>query len=391
MTELLERLGRLAPEVAGLAGRAPLWIHAASVGEVLSAEPLVERLRRQEPGRAIFLSTTSVTGRATARQRLRVPATLLPLDLPPLVARVLRRLRPAALVILETEIWPGLIGAAARAAVPVLFVSARITPGAAAVYARFGFLFRRALARVTAVAAQTEADAGRFIALGVPPERVTVLGSLKLAAGGDGEGPPCPVALGDRPVLVAASTQPGEEDAVLDACDSLWPDHREVLLVLAPRRPERFAEVAALLDRRGLSWSRRSAGSATVGAGERVLLLDTVGELARFFPGARAAFVGGTLAAHGGHNVLEPVTAGVPVAFGPHLENVREAADLLLACGGGVEVGDAAELARAWRDVLDRPEAARQRAEGARAELRARRRVADAAADLVRRHLRETP
>lgn len=385
---LPQRLGRLDPEVARLAGRAPLWLHAASVGEVLSAAPLVEGLRRTEPGHPPFVTTTTVSGRETARERLGVPATLLPLDLPAIVGRAVARLAPAAVVILETEIWPGLIRSAAARGAPVVMVSARLTPAASERYRRFRSFFAAALESIAEVAAQTEADARRFAALGVPPQRISVLGSLKLARRAAPAEAPRPVDLGQRPVIVAASTQPGEEAAVLAACSSVWAAHPDVLLLLAPRRPERFAEVARLLDEARLPWSRRTAGAARVEADERVFLLDSVGELAGFFAGARAAFVGGTLAPLGGHNLLEPAAAAVPVQFGPHLDNVRDAAALLEGCGAGTRVADAAALAAVWRRLLDEPAAARAAGERGRAELDRHRAVAEAAVACVRRHLR---
>lgn len=389
--DLWQRLGRLDPEVARLAGRRPLWLHAASVGEVLSAEPLVERLRRDEPARPLLVTTTSLTGRAAARERLGLPATLLPLDLPPIVRPAMRRLDPAALVILETEIWPGLIAAAAQIGAPVLMVSARMSERSLRGYGRVRGLFRRALQRVSMIAAQTTADAERFIALGAPRERVVVLGSLKLARrASESPARTCSVSLGDRDVIVAASTQPGEEQAVLEACAPLWQRFPRLLLVLAPRRPERFDEVAAMLERAGLRSLRRSGGATSVPSEAQVFLLDTVGELATYFPGARAAFVGGTLAPLGGHNVLEPAGFGVPVAYGPHLDNVRPAAELLESAGAGTRVANGADLGRHWQEMLADPQAARDRGERGRAELEARGRVADEVADLVRRHLRRT-
>lgn len=347
---LAQRLGAL-PLPAGGLERRPLWLHAASVGETLAALPLFEALRQRHPARPWVVSNTTVTGRAVARREMRPDvSTLLPIDAARIVDRAFARVRPRALIVVEKEIWPGMLRAAQRSGASIVFVSARMTEEALRRYSRARPLFAAALGRVDAICAQSEDDAARLRALGALPERVCVTGNLKAGRLVDALEPPLP--LGDRPVVVAASTQSGEEEFVLDACDALWRAHGDLLLVLAPRRPERFGEVEELLRRRGVSYQRRSAGEPSVRAATRVLLLDTLGELARFYGGAAGVFVGGTIAPIGGHNVLEPAVAGVAVSFGGHVDNVRAAADALRAAAAAAEVDHPAALAAHWGALL---------------------------------------
>lgn len=373
-----ERLGRLPAALRSLPAR-PVWIHAASVGETRAVAPLVARVRAGAPGLPIVVSTTSTTGRGVAARELTPDAvTLLPVDALGIADRVVGAVRPRCLVLVETEIWPNLLRGAARRAVPVVLVSGRISARAFARYRLVRPLLRAALAHVARFGMQTAADAERIVTLGAPAERVEVTGSLKGAGVAAGDGEPPLGGLTGRPVLVAASTQPGEEEFVLAACAELWAAHPSLLLVMAPRRPERFTAAAQAIERMGLRLCRRSAGDGAVGADMQVLLLDTVGELVRFLPLGVGVFVGGTIAALGGHNVLEPAGFGRPVAFGPHVQNVADAAGALRDAGGGMMVREPAELARLWRRLLDEPETAREM--GARA-----RTVATADAAVVER------
>jgi 3-deoxy-D-manno-octulosonic-acid transferase len=366
-----ERFGRLSEETRRL--RRPLWLHAASVGEVLAAEPLVTLLRRSHPELPILMSTTSLTGRETARTRLSVDAvTLLPADVPCIVRRVVRTLRPTALVVMETELWPALFAAAATHGVPCAIVSGRVSPGAARRYAWWRWLFAPALARVSVFAMQTAEDAARIAALGAPQERVHVLGSLKFARQASAVQERRPAAANrpfadGRPLLVAASTHLEEETMVLDACASLWIDHPEILLLIAPRRPERFDDVDRLLSQSGVRHARRSRSPGSVRRDTQVLLLDTIGELLDALPEATAVFVGGTMVDVGGHNVLEPALFGKPVAFGPRTENVTVAAEALLRREAATRVRDAGELQTAWKRFLENPQAARDAGERGRA------------------------
>ena len=385
---LTERFGRLPPAAAAL--RRPVWIHAASVGEVLAAEPLVRELRRHDPGLSILISTTTVTGRETARTQLSVDAvTLAPLDVRWIVDRVMRRIAPRCLVLVETELWPGLIRAASSQGVPTVLVSGCISARSTARYARVGWLTRAVLPQIRAFAMQTSADVERIVSLGAPAERVHVVGNLKFARGfiaPEGTTPPAGTALvAGRRLLIAASTHAGEELLVLDACGALWADHPDVLLLLAPRRPERFDDVAALVERRGLVCARRSRTPGPLAPATQVLLLDTLGELPGFLPAAVAVFVGGTTVPVEGHNVLEPAVYGKPVAFGPRVANVRDAAEALLAAGAATEVHDAATLRTEWERLLTDAEAASCMGARGQAVVEMRAAVAAHTADLVRR------
>ena len=329
-----ERLGRL-PAAAAHLTAPPIWVHSASVGETRSAAPLIGRLRERCPGWPIVISTTTLTGRAVAQSDLRPDlATLLPIDALRVVDRVFRRLRPRALVLVEVELWPGLLRAAHGVGAPIALVSGRLSARTLERARLAGPLFPAALAQVAAFGMQTADDAARIIALGAPAARVQVTGNLKASALPSAAGPLPLDGLAERRVLVAASTQPGEEEFVLQAFGALRRVYPDALLLLAPRRPERFDAVAQLIAATGLPVERRSAGAAAVAPATQVVLLDTVGELVRFLPAAWAVFVGGTIAELGGHNLLEPAAYGKAVAFGPHTENVAEAAAALLAGGG---------------------------------------------------------
>lgn len=382
-----ERLGRIPAAVRAL--NCPVWVHAASVGEVLAASALIEQLRQHWPDRPVLLTTTSLTGRDTARARAGADAVmLLPLDVGAIVARVMRTVQPSILVLVETELWPALIRAAAGHGVPCVMVSGRVSAAAAARYAWVRPVLRSVLAQVRAFAMQTEADAERIRALGAPPERVQVLGNLKFARARSNH----PVASGlavrltaDRLLLVAASTHPGEEAMVLQACGPLWEAYPGLLLLVAPRRPERFDEVSALLKQSGNRTERRSNLQDPVASATRVLLLDTVGELPDFLSLARAVFVGGTMLPVGGHNVLEPAVFGKPVAFGPYTQNVAAAAAALLEAGGGTRVHNSGELRTLWSELLQRPEVAARMGGRARQVVAANAAVAERTFEVVRR------
>lgn len=329
-----ERLGLRGPHAPGA-----VWVHGASVGEILAATRVLDALR--ESGRAVLASTNTATGQAVlARTRADVPRCFAPLDHPWCVEAALARVAPAALVLVETELWPCWIAAAARRRVPVVVVSGRISERSLPRYRKLAPLLRDTFARLAAVGARSDADAQRFEALGVAPGRIEVTGDLKLETPTATPSLASDLAelLAGAPFWVAASTRPGEEEAVLTAHAAAQRAGLASALLLAPRHLERIPDLVLLLAARDVRWRRRSdANHAPLAPGE-VLLLDTLGELPAVFARARFAFVGGTLVPIGGHNVLEPAYAGRGVLFGPHVEAVREAAALLLGCGGARQV-----------------------------------------------------
>ncbi len=373
---LRERLGGVA---ATEPGRAAIWIHGASVGEITALAPIVRSLRHELPSHRLVVSTLTLGGREAAAARLpEADARILfPLDAPWVVRRVLAAVAPCLVLFSETELWPNFLDALATHDIPAIMVSGRVSARAFERYRRWRTLFAPALAGVRVFCVQSLETARRLVALGAPPSRIVVTGSLKAAAV-DGTVVMGSVSLarlgaGGAPVLVAGSTHAGEEDAVLAAFDRVRAVAPSARLVLAPRKPERFEEVAALLQARGTGFVRRSdlVAGASWPVAAPVVLLDSLGELAALYPGARAAFVGGTLVPVGGHNVLEPAAAGVPVVFGPHTEHACDAAARLVAAGGAVEVRDADALARvliAWFTV---PEEARLAGDRARAAIAA--------------------
>ncbi len=347
---LSERLGALPPESAPAPAdvRGPVWIHAASAGEVLAGSSLVARWRAE--GRDVFASATSPTGRALWAARWPdVPSGLAPLDHPWCVDRALDGVRPSALVLVETELWPVWIAAAVRRGVPVCVVSGRVGERSLARRRWLGGVLRRTMHRLAAVGAATPEDAERFAALGVPGDRIRVTGDLKL------ERPAEPgalasdlaAALADRPVLVAGSTHPGEERAVADAMARVEAEGLSPRVVLAPRRLERLEAIERELGARGRKLRRRSRLGESPLLADEWLLVDTMGELPSIYAAADIAFVGGSLVPVGGHNLAEPVGAGAPVLHGPHVERVRHVADILHEAGAARGVADAEELG-AW-------------------------------------------
>ena len=366
---LRERWGHL-PEGIDPGGRPSIWIHAVSVGEVQAARTLIPGLRDRYPGHRLWLSTTTRTGRAVAAGIEAVDGVFyFPLDLPPAVDRVLDRVRPVLFVAVDTELWPNLLRRCARRGVRTVLVNGRISDRSYPRYRLVRRWFRRVLADVDRCCAQSDESARRLVDLGAPADRVVTTGNLKfdaLPAPGPGpasRGDELPRSLGlapDRPVLMAASTHPGEEGPVLDAFRRLRSRVPGLVLVLAPRHPERGAEVAALAAARGLATVRRSRLPGGGAGAADVVVLDTVGELAALFPAATVVFVGGSLAPVGGHNVIEPAAWGRPVVFGPHMENFAEIAELFLAHGAARRVSGAGELEPVLAELLADP---RQRAE----------------------------
>jgi 3-deoxy-D-manno-octulosonic-acid transferase len=351
-----ERLGWL-PESFKQTEPGAVWIHAVSVGETIAVVPLVKAIRENFPEVKIFLSHTTPAGREACENRLPDLAGqfYLPLDWPWAVRRAIGRIRPAALLIVETELWPNLLRAAHERGTRVALVNARLSERSYGRYRLAARFMRRVLGTVDWIGAQTPADAERLLTLGARPESLTVAGNLKF----DGRPPelsPLSRSLGRAlreagrgPVMIAASTMPGEEEKVLKAWDGIRRRSPQATLILAPRHPARFDSVAGTLKH--LKFVRRtdfeldSAGLPNQIAEAEVLLLDTIGELAGLFELADVVFIGGSLVVAGGHNLLEPAFWAKPILFGPHMENFRDAAEIFVKAGGAFRVRDEMELA----------------------------------------------
>ena len=343
-----------------------IWIHAVSVGEVVAAVPLIRALGRRFPDLPLLVTTVTPTGAARVASVFgdEVHHTFIPFEAPHVVNRFFSATNPEIALVLETEIWPNLYRGCGVRDIPLVLVSARISPRSVRSYRRLLPLFRETLSHGIIIAAQSEADADRFLSLGAAPERTRVTGNIKF----DVELPPDlslrgdelrAELFGDRPVWIAASTHEGEEEIVLAAHQALLKTRPDALLVLVPRHPQRFQGVRDLVAQRGMSVVSRTDGGAC-DPSTQVYLGDTMGELTLFYAASDVAFVAGSLVPVGGHNLLEPAALGLPLLSGPHVFNAQEIADMFVAKGACKLVHDSEELAAAVDGLLSDPVTASQ-------------------------------
>ncbi len=349
--------------VSHRSGDAPcLWLHAVSVGEVNLLAPLIQRWERLHPEWEIVISTTTRTGFELASKRY-APRTVFycPLDFTWAVHRAMRSIRPTLLVLTELELWPNLIRAAHARGVKVAIVNGRLSEKSFRGYRRLAWLAGPTLAKIDTIAVQNEEYARRFLALGARAKSVQVTGSIKFDGARTDRNNSDTLRLaklagiGDEDVVfLAGSTQEPEESLALDAFERLLPEHQRLRLILVPRHPERFDDVAALLDRRGVLWQRRSQiqTSPTADHPPRILLVDAVGELGAWWGMAHIAFVGGSLGQRGGQNMIEPAAYGAAISFGPNTWNFRDVVSQFLAADAAVVVKDGAELTAFVRRAL---------------------------------------
>ena len=337
-----------------------IWLHAVSLGEMSAAAPLVRALHARYPQLPLVLTAATPAGRARARGLFAAIADVrfLPYDTPGSVRGFLERSRPRIGIIMETELWPNLFRECERRAIPVVLASARLSEKSVARYRRFGRLFAGVFTKNVTVAAQSVPDAERFISIGAAAGQTRAIGNVKFDLGLDAgiieAGEILRAAYGaSRPVWVAGSTHAGEEEQLLDAHALLQAHRPDALLLLAPRHKDRFAAVADLLTRRGIRFARRSGMARGLPIDTEVLLVDTMGELTALYASADVAFVGGSLTAVGGHNLLEPAALGLPVLTGPSHENSKEIALLLLRRGAALQVENALDLAALLQGLLD--------------------------------------
>jgi 3-deoxy-D-manno-octulosonic-acid transferase len=340
-----ERMGRF----RGEADAHDLWIHAVSVGEAIAARPVVAEIQKQRPGTSIVFTTTTITGQAQAR-RLFPDATVtyFPFDFAFAVRRFLEHHRPRVFATMETEIWPNVTRLARARGTRMLLANGRISDRSFPRYRAFRAIVRSVLNKYDRILAREETDRERFVAIGAPEEIVEVSGNVKFDYEPDASpleiAPQIEALIGERKVLILGSTMEGEDEALLPELERFLAEHN-AFVVIAPRKPERFELVAGLLQTSSFRFTRRSAlGGAAPASGADILLLDTIGELAKMYRYATAAFIGGTLVPIGGHNPIEPAAAGVPVCFGPSMSNFREIAQVFLREQAAVEVKNAAEV-----------------------------------------------
>lgn len=350
ITGFSERLGNIPDTVIGaIEGQRPIWFHAASVGEVIASQRLLDGIRKRWPDRRLLVSTFTPTGNKAAKERLKADGVIfLPLDFTWSVNRAVKKINPSVLVLMETELWPNLIRKAGKTGVPVVVVNGRISDRSYGKYWLISPLLKRVFVHITRFLMQSEGDAGRIITLGAEPSRVTVTGNIKF----DMKFRNSNIHFMEKwggPVFIAGSTHKGEDSLLLDIFKDLKNKYPALKLVLAPRHLERIKEVEVILAEKGLQYIRRSNLSEKIEM--PVLLLDTLGELASLYKYGDVIFIGGSLVPVGGHNLLEAALSGRPVLFGPNMENFREAARVLAESGGGVKVTDEEEL-KTWLDKL---------------------------------------
>ena len=363
---LSQRLGISYKSVGERVGNEqPLWIHASSVGEVLGSLPVIEGIRQVKPELPILLSTMTATGNDIAKKTApdAKAITFFPLDHPLAVRRSISLVNPRAFLVAETEIWPNFLMELGRRKIHVLLFNGRISSRSLQWYKRLRPFLSSPLTAISAFCMQSSLDAKRIIEIGANPERVIVTGNIKFD-----QTPPKITReekeailrnLGlhpGQPILIAGSTHRGEEECMLDVFRRLSPEHSDLVLILAPRHLERLGEVEALLKRHKIPWKRKTQLRAMDKAeGTSVILLDTLGELAKLYSIGTLIFVGGSLVRVGGHNVLEPLFFKKPVLFGPFMENFREISDEILRRGAGFQIGESEEMVLHANTLLGNP------------------------------------
>jgi 3-deoxy-D-manno-octulosonic-acid transferase len=391
---LSQRMGYL-PVSFNMDAEQSIWIHAVSVGEVLSARPLARDLRVRYPGLRIFLSTTTMTGQALARRNVHdVDAVFyFPFDLGIFVRRTLDLVRPRLFVMMETEIWPNLLRECRRRGVKIAIVNGRLSQRSYPRYRLVRGFIASVLDDIDAFCVQSEQSARRFIDLGANPGRVTVTGSLKF----DSLDLPSPTlhsrardrvlrffrVPAARAVIVAGSTMKGEDAVVLEAFRRVRAAVPDTLLILAPRHTERVHEVEELCRGEGFRTVRRTELAIDAEPRADVVILDSIGELATMYQLATVAFVGGSLVATGGHNILEPAVFGKPIVFGPHMENFAEIADAFVANVAGVQVRTGRELGDVMVELMSDPVRRARLGAAARALVEANRGAKDKSLDVL--------
>lgn len=403
VTGLRQRLGNL-PAINSN-GKPVIWLHCVSVGEAQAAKSLVGAISSKFPKLALVVSTTTVTGQKVARELFRDQAAAVfyfPIDWAWTVRRVLNKLQPAAIFVMETELWPRLFREARVRDIPVALLNGRISDKSFGRYKRVRTFIGRVLNDLTLAAMQTEQDAARIRQLGMPEDRMTIAGNLKfdfssgLSDSAVGDEIRDRFGLNDgRPLIIAASTHDPEERIVIEAFRTVRQAHPSARLLIAPRHPERFEEVASLLLNCGFSTARRSAARSAADARADVVLLDSIGELRAVYPLAEVAFIGGSIAPHGGHSVIEPGAQGICTITGPHTQNFAAVTRAMLDEDALIQLREtgepSVEFARVLTDLLSDEARRRGIAERAKAVCDRNRGATDRTIELISHLLAVNP
>jgi len=375
------------------AQRNGLWVHSVSVGETIAATPLIKQIQQAYPDLPITITTMTPTGseRVLALFGDSVFHVYVPYDTPGAVKRFLNRVKPRVALVMETELWPNLVHYCSKQQVPVLIANARLSERSARGYGRFAKLSKDMLNKVSAIAAQGKDDGQRFFELGLAQQKLHITGSVKFDIRVADELINAGKKLrsqwgGQRPVLIAASTHQGEDEQVMEAFSEVLKRHPNTLLVLVPRHPERFNDVAALCQTRGFDCALRSKAEP-VTPSTYILVGDTMGEMMLLFAASDIAFVGGSLVANGGHNYLEPAALTMPILSGPHVFNFTDISKMLVAAGGLALVDNSQQLAERVNQWLDDPALAQQVGEAAQSVVENNRGAQQRLFELIQEYL----
>ncbi len=345
-----------------LKGKRPIWLHAVSVGEVISLIPLLRRIKEHYPFQEIVLSTTTFTGNYTATLKVREALAIIffPLDFPWVVKRIVKGINPKAFLVAESEIWPNLLKRLKKQGIPIVIVNGRISTPSYRKYKWIRPFFKKVLENITLFCMQSDLYSDRIIKLGAPPSKVITTGNFKFdqeICKFDTREIRYSLGLGeDKRPFVAGSTHKGEEEIILDVFIELKRNYPDLVLILVPRHPERFSEVEELLQRYPIKYLRKTRIDSGLNLNSiGVILVDTIGELQKLYSIGEVIFVGGSLVKVGGHNVLEAAIYKRPVLFGPFMDNFSEIAMVLKESGGGIEVKDREEFILKAKTLLGNP------------------------------------
>lgn len=370
---LKERFGFISDnKLSSIHGR-PIWIHAVSVGEVMASIPLISAIKERHPNRSMVLSTVTDTGHLIAMERAKdVDAIIyLPFDISPSVKGVLKRVRPEVFILIETEIWPNLLRALRRNGIPSLVINGRISRKSFKGYKRMRKLMRIVLKDISKFGMQTTSDAERIKEIGADPSRIEVIGNIKFdqplsEVSSETERLRESYGICGKSLFVAGSTHEGEEGIILDVYKELKKDFHDLILIVAPRHIDRVREIEDMVREKGITFRRRTELIEKGRGDTHVIILDTIGELARIYSMARVVFIGGSLVRAGGHNILEPAVYSRPILFGPYMGNFEDIAQTFLENGAARQVSNGSHLKKEMEYLLRNTDEARVMGENAR-------------------------